>query len=66
MPWFFIQIVRMQWFLCRLFFYVYVWGTCKNVLVLRVCFLTSKIIQAKNVKKHARTVYLQLLFTVSG
>ena len=38
--------------------YVYVWGTCKNVWVLWVCFLKSKSIQAK---KCLKTVYLQLL-----
>ena len=31
--------------------YVYVWGTSKNVWVLRVCFLKSKSIKAKNVEK---------------
>ena len=31
--------------------YAYVWGTCKDVLVLRVCFLKSKSIQAKNFQK---------------
>ena len=68
MRWFFIQLVSMRWFFIhivsvKIIFsmkrgYVYVWGTCKNVWVLRVCFLKSKSIQAT---KWPRTVYLQLL-----
>ena len=66
--WFFIQLVSMRWFFIhivsvKIIFrmkrgYVYVWGTCKNAWVLRVCFLKSKSIQAT---KWPRTVYLQLL-----
>ena len=39
--------------------YVYVLGTCTNVLVLRVCFLKSKSTQAKNFRK----VHQNRLFT---
>ena len=48
MWWFFIHIVSFRIIFSMKGGYVYVWWTCKNVWVLRVCFLKSKSIQAKN------------------
>ena len=55
---FFMHIVSVKIIFSMKRGYVYVWGTCKNAWVLRVCFLKSKSIQAT---KWPRTVYLQLL-----
>ena len=68
MWWFFMHILSMWWFFMRtvafkIIFsvkrgYAYIWGTCKNVWVLRVCFSKSKSMQAK---KCPRLPYFTLL-----